>query len=111
MSISIKFGEVLVKHKGNREFTNAYEGEHLYSGDLLKIGEGARLIVRCSSGSEWNVPPGITVDVNNGCQPHRRRDRERDYLMLSDSDPGDVEHTAISVDYIIKGCADAEPTM
>ena len=31
---------------------------------------------------------------------HGRRDRERDYLMLSDSDPGDVEHTAISVDYI-----------
>ena len=31
---------------------------------------------------------------------HGRRDRERDYLMLSDSDPGDVEHTAISVDYV-----------
>ncbi len=32
---------------------------------------------------------------------HGRRDRERDYLMLSDSDPGDVEHTAISVDYVV----------
>ena len=31
---------------------------------------------------------------------HGRRDRERDYLMLSDSDPGDVEHTAISVEYV-----------
>ena len=31
---------------------------------------------------------------------HGRRDRERDYLMLSDSDPGDIENTAISVDYV-----------
>ena len=33
---------------------------------------------------------------------HGRREADRDYLMLSDSDPGDVEHTAISVDYVIQ---------
>ena len=31
---------------------------------------------------------------------HGCREAERDYLMLLDSDPGDVEHTAISVDYV-----------
>ena len=29
---------------------------------------------------------------------HGRRSGDKDYLMLSDSDPGDVEHTAISVE-------------
>ena len=33
---------------------------------------------------------------------HGKREQERDYLMLSDSDPGDVEYTAISIDYIIQ---------
>ena len=33
---------------------------------------------------------------------HGKRERERDYLMLSDSDPGDVEYTAISIDYVIQ---------
>ncbi|MDJ0575149.1 MAG: GUN4 domain-containing protein [Xenococcaceae cyanobacterium MO_234.B1] len=31
---------------------------------------------------------------------HGMREANRDYLMLSDSDPGDVEHTAIPVHYI-----------
>jgi formylglycine-generating enzyme required for sulfatase activity/uncharacterized caspase-like protein len=31
---------------------------------------------------------------------HGCREAERDYLMLLDSDPGDVEHTAISVDFV-----------
>ncbi len=31
---------------------------------------------------------------------HGERHRDQDYLMLSDSDPGDVEHTAISVEYV-----------
>ncbi len=31
---------------------------------------------------------------------HGCREGDRDYLMLLDSDPGDVEHTAISVDYV-----------
>ena len=31
---------------------------------------------------------------------HGRRAGDKDYLMLSDSDPGDVEHTAISVEYV-----------
>ncbi len=31
---------------------------------------------------------------------HGRRSGDKDYLMLSDSDPGDVEHTAISVEYV-----------
>ncbi|WP_026736264.1 SUMF1/EgtB/PvdO family nonheme iron enzyme [Fischerella sp. PCC 9605] len=31
---------------------------------------------------------------------HGRREAERDYLMLVDSDPGDVEHTAIPVDFV-----------
>ncbi|WP_017318732.1 SUMF1/EgtB/PvdO family nonheme iron enzyme [Mastigocladopsis repens] len=31
---------------------------------------------------------------------HGRRSADQDYLMLSDSDPTDVEHTALSVDYI-----------
>ncbi|BAY13760.1 caspase family protein [Calothrix sp. NIES-2098] len=31
---------------------------------------------------------------------HGNRYQDRDYLMFSDSDPGDIEHTAISVDYI-----------
>jgi len=31
---------------------------------------------------------------------HGRREADRDYLMLMDSDPGDVEHTAIPVDYV-----------
>ena len=31
---------------------------------------------------------------------HGKRYKERDYLMLSDSDPGDVEYTAISIDYV-----------
>jgi uncharacterized caspase-like protein len=31
---------------------------------------------------------------------HGNRYKDKDYLMFSDSDPGDVEHTAISVDYI-----------
>jgi uncharacterized caspase-like protein len=31
---------------------------------------------------------------------HGRRYRDRDYLMLSDSDPDDVEPTAIGVDYV-----------
>ncbi len=31
---------------------------------------------------------------------HGRRYADKDYLMLSDSDPGDIEHTAISVDYV-----------
>ncbi|MBD2359229.1 SUMF1/EgtB/PvdO family nonheme iron enzyme [Tolypothrix sp. FACHB-123] len=31
---------------------------------------------------------------------HGCREGDRDYLMLIDSDPGDVEHTAISVDYV-----------
>lgn len=31
---------------------------------------------------------------------HGCRSTERDYLMLIDSDPGDVEHTAIPVDYV-----------
>ncbi len=31
---------------------------------------------------------------------HGRREANRDYLMLSDSDPGDVEHTAIPVHYV-----------
>ncbi len=33
---------------------------------------------------------------------HGKREQERDYLMLSDSDPGDVEYTAISIDYVIQ---------
>jgi uncharacterized caspase-like protein len=33
---------------------------------------------------------------------HGVRYDDRDYLMLSDSDPGDVEHTAISVSYVIE---------
>ncbi|WP_040896975.1 SUMF1/EgtB/PvdO family nonheme iron enzyme [Xenococcus sp. PCC 7305] len=31
---------------------------------------------------------------------HGLRHRDKDYLMLCDSDPGDVEHTAISVEYV-----------
>ena len=31
---------------------------------------------------------------------HGKRYRDKDYLMLADSDPGDLEHTAISVDYV-----------
>ncbi|MEH2463430.1 MAG: SUMF1/EgtB/PvdO family nonheme iron enzyme [Nostoc sp.] len=31
---------------------------------------------------------------------HGCREADRDYLMLMDSDPGDVEHTAIPVDYV-----------
>lgn len=31
---------------------------------------------------------------------HGNRYKDRDYLMFSDSDPGDIEHTAISVDFI-----------
>ena len=31
---------------------------------------------------------------------HGKRHGDKDYLMLSDTDPGDVEHTAISVDYV-----------
>ncbi|MDF5728616.1 MAG: caspase family protein [Rhizonema sp. PD38] len=31
---------------------------------------------------------------------HGNRYRDQDYLMFSDSDPGDVEHTALSVDYV-----------
>lgn len=31
---------------------------------------------------------------------HGNRYKDKDYLMFSDSDPGDVEHTAISVDYV-----------
>ena len=31
---------------------------------------------------------------------HGRREANRDYLMLYDSDPGDVEHTAIPVHYV-----------
>lgn len=31
---------------------------------------------------------------------HGNRYKDRDYLMFSDSDPGDVEHTAIPIDYI-----------
>ncbi|MEH2014734.1 SUMF1/EgtB/PvdO family nonheme iron enzyme [Nostoc sp.] len=31
---------------------------------------------------------------------HGNRYKDKDYLMFSDSDPGDVEHTAISVDFI-----------
>ncbi|MEH2336175.1 SUMF1/EgtB/PvdO family nonheme iron enzyme [Nostoc sp.] len=31
---------------------------------------------------------------------HGCRSADRDYLMLMDSDPGDVEHTAIPVDYV-----------
>ncbi|BAY30155.1 hypothetical protein NIES2107_19990 [Nostoc carneum NIES-2107] len=31
---------------------------------------------------------------------HGCREADRDYLMLIDSDPGDVEHTAIPVDYV-----------
>jgi formylglycine-generating enzyme required for sulfatase activity/uncharacterized caspase-like protein len=31
---------------------------------------------------------------------HGNRYKDKDYLMFSDSDPGDVEHTAIPVDYI-----------
>ena len=31
---------------------------------------------------------------------HGIRYADKDYLMLADSDPGDVEHTAISVDYV-----------
>ncbi|BAY13762.1 SUMF1/EgtB/PvdO family nonheme iron enzyme [Calothrix sp. NIES-2098] len=31
---------------------------------------------------------------------HGCREGDRDYLMLIDSDPGDVEHTAIPVDYV-----------
>ncbi|QIR40446.1 SUMF1/EgtB/PvdO family nonheme iron enzyme [Tolypothrix sp. PCC 7910] len=33
---------------------------------------------------------------------HGCREADRDYLMLIDSDPGDVEHTAIPVDYVIQ---------
>ena len=31
---------------------------------------------------------------------HGMRNRDKDYLMLCDSDPGDVEYTAISVEYV-----------
>ena len=31
---------------------------------------------------------------------HGRRDQDKDYLMLPDSDPGNVRETAVSVDYI-----------
>ncbi|MEM9274097.1 MAG: SUMF1/EgtB/PvdO family nonheme iron enzyme [Cyanobacteria bacterium P01_F01_bin.143] len=31
---------------------------------------------------------------------HGLRHRDKDYLMLCDSDPGDVEHTAIAVEYV-----------
>ncbi len=31
---------------------------------------------------------------------HGRRDADRDYLMLSDSDPGDVENSALSVSWV-----------
>ncbi|NET54449.1 MAG: peptidase C14, partial [Merismopedia sp. SIO2A8] len=31
---------------------------------------------------------------------HGKRYADQDYLMLADSDPGDVEHTALSVDYV-----------
>jgi formylglycine-generating enzyme required for sulfatase activity len=31
---------------------------------------------------------------------HGMRHADKDYLMLEDSDPGDIEHTAISVEYI-----------
>ncbi|MBD2519304.1 N-acetylmuramoyl-L-alanine amidase [Nostoc sp. FACHB-973] len=31
---------------------------------------------------------------------HGNRYKDQDYLMFSDSDPGDIEHTAISVDFI-----------
>jgi len=31
---------------------------------------------------------------------HGRREAEKDYLMLADSDPGEVEHSAISVNYV-----------
>ncbi|WGV23926.1 SUMF1/EgtB/PvdO family nonheme iron enzyme [Halotia branconii] len=31
---------------------------------------------------------------------HGNRYQDKDYLMFSDSDPGDIEHTAISVDYV-----------
>jgi formylglycine-generating enzyme required for sulfatase activity/uncharacterized caspase-like protein len=31
---------------------------------------------------------------------HGNRHQDQDYLMFSDSDPGDIKHTAISVDYV-----------
>ena len=31
---------------------------------------------------------------------HGERHRDKDYLMLCDTDPGDIEHTAISVEYV-----------
>ncbi|OUL19416.1 peptidase C14, partial [Nostoc sp. T09] len=31
---------------------------------------------------------------------HGNRYKDKDYLMFCDSDPGDIEHTAISVDYV-----------
>ncbi|MBW4449732.1 MAG: caspase family protein [Spirirestis rafaelensis WJT71-NPBG6] len=31
---------------------------------------------------------------------HGNRYKDKDYLMFSDSDPGDIEHTAISVDFV-----------
>jgi formylglycine-generating enzyme required for sulfatase activity/uncharacterized caspase-like protein len=41
---------------------------------------------------------------------HGMRHADKDYLMLADSDPGDIEHTAISVEYITerlrRSCAD-----
>ncbi|NEQ89192.1 MAG: hypothetical protein F6K26_57790 [Moorea sp. SIO2I5] len=42
-------------------------GEELYSGDLLRIGKGAYVVIKCYNNNKWTIPEDIWVGVNNAC--------------------------------------------
>jgi hypothetical protein len=61
----------IIKAETNRE-GKAYIGSILKPSDRLKLGRNAVVIVRCSDGEKWEVPPGKISQVSVGCPSSTR---------------------------------------
>ncbi len=60
-------GDVKLKRAAWDEFHPASFGTVLHRGDLIQVGDSGEALVLCDSLKSWQVPPGISHGVSNGC--------------------------------------------
>ena len=64
-------GVVEIKREKGSNYQTAKVGENLYLGDLVRVGKGAKGVVRCTTNSRtWTIPDDkVPRGVANVCSP------------------------------------------
>jgi hypothetical protein len=62
-------GDVQLRRQGWTDYHPTTFGTALQGGDLLRVGEDARVVVLCSDFKTWTVPTGAPSGLTNGCPP------------------------------------------